>query len=76
VFLQSRAIPRGTRPLPALGGYANRKIAYAVDEAGAQVDGVADHFDAGQAFEDFFPQDVELHLPEAIAEAAVYTEAE
>lgn len=47
-----------------------------MDKARAQVDWVADDVDAGQAFEDFFPKDVELHLPEAIAEAAVYTEAE
>ena len=44
-----------------------------MDKAGAQVNRVADDFDAGQAFEDFLPQDVELHLPKAIAQAAVYT---
>src|SRR5258708_3049228 len=65
-----------SRPWPASHVHPRRHRLVALDEIGAHAPGLAHHFDAREAPEDFLPHHPQLHLGEALAHAAVDAEAE
>ena len=62
--------------LSLLAPHPDGKIRDAVDEAREQVLRLANQFHLAESAHDFFPDDAQLHLCEAVAEAAVDAEAE
>src|SRR5258708_14619438 len=75
-MVNDRSVWRWVRRERSSGVDEHRKRLIALHEAGEHPLRFGEHFEIEISFEDFFPDDLELHFGQAIADAAMDAEAE